>query len=68
MSVRSWINPILKNIINPIQYPIHKVWPWRGGRTKGREEGRKGIQEGKKEWKEGREEGRKGGRKKGRMI
>ena len=48
------MNPILVNIVNPIQYPIHIARPWMGGRRKEKEGGRK---EGK-ECKEG-EEGRK---------
>ena len=52
-----WINPILTNIVNPIQYPIHIAQQWRGGRRKGKEEG-------KKERMEGRKEGRKRERKK----
>ena len=60
-----WMNPILKSIINPIQYPVRIAWPWEGGKEKGRKEGKKE----KKEWKERRREGGKGekeGRKEGR--
>ena len=50
-----WINPILMNIVNLIQYPLHNARFWRGGRRKGREEGKRKV----KNW---REEGGKGGR------
>ena len=72
LDIGCWINQILLDIVNPIQYPISshglvgEDGPKEGreGRRKERMDGRK---QGRKERrKEGREEGRRRGREEGR--